>query len=166
MEIIAIEADITRLNVDAIVNAANNQLNGGAGVDGAIHLAAGPDLLKYTNANYKGCATGDAAISPGFNLPCKYIIHTVGPVWHGGSHSEAKLLATCYQNCLNVASKTKDIRSIAFPAISTGIFGYPEKSAAEIAITTIYKNIKKVDIDKVIFACYSTKMLSIYNKLL
>jgi len=127
-----VDGDITRLEVDAIVNAANNSLLGGGGVDGAIHAAAGPGLLAECR-RIGGCPTGEARISGGHNLPCHYVIHTVGPVWRGGNHDEARLLAACYRNTFRLAEEQR-IGSIALPAISTGVYGYPREEAAEICI--------------------------------
>jgi O-acetyl-ADP-ribose deacetylase (regulator of RNase III) len=127
-----IQGDITQLEVDAIVNAANNGLLGGGGVDGAIHRRAGPELRRY-NATLGGCDTGDAKLSPGFRLPARYVISTVGPVWHGGGHGEAQLLERCYRRSLALALDHQ-LRTIAFPAISTGIYGYPKREAAAIAL--------------------------------
>lgn len=156
--------DITKQDVDAVVNAANNSLLGGAGVDGAIHRAAGPQLLEF-NRKLGGCRTGEAKISPGFNLPAKYIIHTVGPVWKGGKENEDKLLANCYINSLKLADENC-VNSIAFPAISTGIYGFPSDLAAKVAIGEVKKFVKKNEsIKKIVFVCFDEITFNIYNRL-
>lgn len=156
-----LQADITQLEVDAVVNAANNSLLGGGGVDGAIHRAAGNRLLEACK-KLNGCKTGDAKITPGFNLPAKFIIHTVGPVWHGGNNQEDALLASCYKTSLQLAAG-HCLQSIAFPNISTGIYGFPKKRACEIAVTTIGSMMEQLPvIDKVFFVCFDKENYQLY----
>ena len=157
--------DITRLKVDVIVNAANSSLLGGGGVDGAIHRAAGPGLLEECR-RLGGCATGESKATSGHNLPARHVIHTVGPVWHGGGSGEADLLASCYRSALALA-ETLAAHSIAFPAISTGIYGFPKPQAAEIAVREIRDHLRKSrQIEEVIFACFDEETLGIYRELL
>ncbi len=163
-ELIAVQADITTLRVDAIVNAANTSLLGGGGVDGAIHRAAGPELLAECR-KLGGCATGDAKATPGFHLPAKWVFHAVGPVWQGGGHNEDDLLASCYRRCLELA-KAHQARNIAFPAISTGVYGFPAKRAARIAIDTVRENIVASGVEVVRFVCFSAETLAIYEQFL
>ncbi len=150
-----VQGDITRQNVDAIVNAANNSLRGGGGVDGAIHRAAGPQLLEEC-LKLKGCETGEAKMTPGFKLPARYVIHTVGPVWHGGTQKEDELLARCYRNSLRLAVEN-GIKSIAFPSISTGAYGFPSDRAARIALKEL-KLFPDTDsiIEKVVLVCFDS----------
>ena len=155
------QGDITRLKVDAIVNAANSSLLGGGGVDGAIHQAAGPELLAECRT-IGGCPTGEARITEGYNLPAKYVIHTVGPVY-GGKPEDSRLLASCYQNCIGLAIKN-NIKTIAFPAVSCGVYGYPVKDACRIAMDTIIRLLKEnSSVEKVIFIQFSNENLRIYN---
>ena len=164
-----IKGDITKLKVDAIVNAANSSLMGGGGVDGAIHRAGGPAILeecKKIVARQGGCKTGEAVITTGGNLPARYVIHTVGPVWNGGKKNEAILLANCYRNGLQLAVEHK-MSSIAFPNISTGIYDYPKKEAAEIAIRTVTDFLNQKDvIDKVYFVCFDEENYQLYQALI
>ncbi len=160
-----IKGDITKLAVDAIVNAANNSLLGGGGVDGAIHRAAGPELKEYNRKYLKWCDTGDAKISPGFRLPAKYVIHTVGPVWRGGNNNEDELLASAYRRSLEVAVEHGDIKTIAFPNISTGVYGFPKERAADIAIATVKEFLEKhPEIEKVIFVTFDDENYRIYKQ--
>ena len=164
-EIRVIKADITTLAVDAIVNAANTTLLGGGGVDGAIHYAAGPELLQECR-QLGGCPTGEARITRGYRLAAPWIIHTVGPVWKGGSRGEAELLASCYQNSLRVAAE-KGLKSIAFPAISTGAYAYPLKDATEIAISSVRGfTSANAQLEEVVFCCYSGEDFAVYKRLM
>ncbi|GAB3203744.1 O-acetyl-ADP-ribose deacetylase (regulator of RNase III) [Pontibacter aydingkolensis] len=165
-----IKGDITKQEVDAIVNAANNSLLGGGGVDGAIHRAGGPAILeecKQISANQGGCPTGEAVITTAGNLPAKYVIHTVGPVWHGGNQHEPELLANCYRNSLHLATE-KQLKSIAFPNISTGVYGYPKYKAAEIAVGATKEFLQQHDtsLQSITFVCFDDENYELYSRIL
>src|SRR5690625_4366657 len=158
-----VQGDITKQKVDAIVNAANESLLGGGGVDGAIHRAAGPELLEECR-KLNGCPTGEAKITNGYKLPAKYVIHTVGPIWRGGDNDEDRLLANCYKNSLKLASDN-NIKSIAFPSISTGVYGYPIELASRIALTEIQNFIKSTkEIEKVVIVCFDEEDFQTYQE--
>jgi O-acetyl-ADP-ribose deacetylase (regulator of RNase III) len=159
----ALRADITTLEVDAIVNAANSSLLGGGGVDGAIHRAAGPELVAACRL-LRGCGTGEAKITPGFRLSARFVIHTVGPVWQGGGAGEAEALAACYRNSLALA-ETHGVASLAFPAISTGVYGYPKDDAARIAVATV-GTFAFASVREVVFCCFSEEDRERYDRLL
>lgn len=159
----AVRADITTLDVDAIVNAANSSLLGGGGVDGAIHRAAGPELLDECR-NLGGCATGQSKLTRAYRLPSRYVIHTVGPVWRDGRHGEPELLASCYRTSLALAAE-RALESIAFPSISTGVYGYPIELAAGIAVATVQEALAAAEYpEEVVFCCFSGADLEIYER--
>ena len=169
MKIEVIRGDITRIPVDAIVNAANSRLAGGGGVDGAIHRAGGPEIMRECDLireTEDGCPPGKAVVTTAGKLPAKKVIHTVGPVWRGGTHGEQEVLASAYENSLN-AAVSNGLKSIAFPNISTGVYGYPKNEAAKTAINTVKSFLdRNKQIDKVIFVCFDEESFSIYSKLL
>ncbi|WP_372643714.1 O-acetyl-ADP-ribose deacetylase [Ancylomarina sp.] len=165
MKVKLFKGDITQLKVDAIVNAANSALLGGGGVDGAIHRAAGSDLLEECKT-LKGCFTGDAKITKAYKLPCKHVIHTVGPIWRGGQNKEDKLLKSCYKASLRLAEEN-ELESIAFPNISTGVYGFPKEEAAKIAIDTVMKKCSKLKhIKEITFCVFDDTNFNIYKELL
>ena len=158
-----LKTDITQMAVDAIVNAANSSLLGGGGVDGAIHRAAGPELLAECRLLH-GCRTGQAKLTKGYRLPAKFVIHTVGPVWNGGGHSEAELLVSCYRNCFALA-REKGLTSLAFPAISCGIYRFPVGQAVEIAVREARAELEKSPtVERVVFACFGDEVFEAYEK--
>jgi O-acetyl-ADP-ribose deacetylase len=157
--------DVTQLKVDTIVNAANTSLLGGGGVDGAIHRAAGPELLVECRS-IGGCPTGEARLTGGYRLPASHVIHTVGPIWRGGEAEERQLLQACYRSCLTIA-RTERFRQIAFPAISTGVYGFPREEAALIAVTTVAEHLAENDLpERVIFVCFDAATVESYRKVL
>lgn len=160
--VVVVEDDITRLEVHAIVNAANTSLLGGGGVDGAIHRAAGPELLAACR-RLGGCKTGDAVATPGFDLPARHVIHTVGPMWHGGLEGEPDLLAACYRRSLEVGRQI-DARTIAFPAISTGVYGFPVEQAAGIAVAAVMSH--SAGFDRIVLCCFSTGSACLHRQAL
>ena len=162
----AIQGDITRLSVDAIVNAANSSLLGGGGVDGAIHRAAGPELLAECRT-LGGCPTGEARLTRAYRLPARFVIHTVGPVWHGGGHGEPELLASCYRESVKLAVANA-VATLAFPSISTGVYGYPVERAAEIAVASVHAALSEDvgSLEEIVFCCFSAHDLQVYERLL
>jgi O-acetyl-ADP-ribose deacetylase (regulator of RNase III) len=163
-QLIAIQGDITKISVEAIVNAANSSLLGGGGVDGAIHRAAGPELLAACE-KLRGCETGNAKATSAFGLPAKWVFHAVGPVWRGGSSGEDELLAGCYARCMELARQRK-ARSIAFPAISTGVYRFPPERAARIAVEAVRAHLEDSGVEEVQFVCFDGETLSIYRQLI
>ncbi len=160
-----LQGDITGLSVDAIVNAANSSLLGGGGVDGAIHRKAGPELVRECRL-LGGCATGEVKMTQGYLLPARFVLHAVGPVWHGGGSDEAELLASCYRNALALAQR-HELKTIAFPAISTGIYGYPKTEAAAIAVKTVKAHLAEASLpERVIFCCFDAETAGLYRKIL
>jgi len=159
----ALEADITTLRVDAVVNAANPALAGGGGVDGAIHRAAGPELVRASRA-LGPISPGQAVLTPAFALPARFVIHAVGPVWHGGTAGEPEVLASCYRRSLELAMEA-GCSSIAFPSISTGVYGYPKQDAAQVAVETV-RAVAADPLEEVLFCCFSSPDLAIYRQLL
>lgn len=160
-----LQGDITTLEVDAIVNAANHSLQGGGGVDGAIHRKAGPELREYNREHLGTCPTGEAKVSPGFNLPAGHVIHTVGPIWHGGGKNEASELAACYKNSLAKAV-LHGFQSIAFPCISTGIYGFPKESACQIALDSCLESIGEGTPEDIVFVCFDSESHGLYQNLM
>lgn len=158
--------DITQLSVDAVVNAANSDLAGGGGVDGAIHRAAGYERLQEACGKLGGCPTGQVKVTEGFNLPVKYVFHAVGPIWQGGSHNEMNLLASCYRNVMKLAGELK-VRSLAFPAISCGVYGFPMDKAVAIAVTEVSRALQEFQetemMERVIFCCFDRPMVNCYH---
>jgi O-acetyl-ADP-ribose deacetylase len=163
-ELKVVRGDITGLQVDAIVNAANSSLLGGGGVDGAIHRAAGPELVEACRKLH-GCKTGDVKATPGFRLPSRWIFHAVGPVWNGGEREEPEKLASCYRRCLELA-REKEVKTMAFPAISTGIYGYPKEPAAEIAVRVCRGLADECGVERVEFCCFDEATAAIYERVL